>query len=237
MAGFRRTGYIWKKRPSIRERIVTTVCRALERAHGTQRLGNPRDSVADLVYIIVSNKTSSSTARRTFRRLKEAYQTWDQVVASPVSKLRSILRPAGLSRVKARQLWWALRKIEIDFGSCDLRALRRQREDVVHDYLTSLPGVSDKVAKCVMLYTMGAKVLPVDAHVHRIATRLGWTATKRADQCHQELEAVVPARWRYAFHVGCVLHGRQVCRPDKPLCETCVLKSSCEYYKKNRRAA
>ena len=77
--------------------------------------------------------------------------------------------------------------IKSDLGRCDLTALKGEPEEVVEKYLTSLPGVSEKVAKCVMMYTMSARVLPVDVHVHRVATRLGWTTRKRADQCHQDI--------------------------------------------------
>lgn len=207
----------------------------LESVYGKPRLGNPKDSIDDLVFIVVSNKTAAPIAERTYRRLKEVYGSWDQVLVSPLAMLRSVLRSAGLSRVKSRQLRQALRKIRRDFGVCELSALRGQPEKLVHEYLTSLTGVSDKVAKCVMMYTMGAQVLPVDAHVHRIATRLGWTTRKRADQCHAELESLVPPRWRYGFHVGCVLHGRSTCRPDGPQCKGCCINRFCEYSKTSKQ--
>ena len=210
---------------------MAAVCGALEDAYGASRLGNPKQSVDDLVYVIASNKTTPRMARATYRRLKEKYRTWDEVLASPFRLLLSILKPAGLSRVKGGQLRAALRKIKGDFGRCDLRPLRRKPELEVYAYLTGLPGVSDKVAKCIMMYTMDAKVLPVDAHVHRVATRLGWTARKRADQCHEELESVVPPEWRYAFHVGCVLHGREICRPENPACDRCCINRYCEYFR------
>ena len=233
----KRSGVIWRKRPRVRSQVVVRVCQRLESIYGKQRLGNPKESVDDLIYVILSNKTSPSMAERTFARLKERYRTWDQVILSGMERLRSILKPAGLSKVKSRQLWSALRKIKGDFGACDLRGLKGRTEVVAQEYLTSLPGVSEKVAKCVMMYTMGAPVLPVDSHVHRIATRLGWTARKRADQCHRELESLVPPRWRYSFHVGCVLHGRGICRPHEPLCQSCCINQSCEYFKKSKKDA
>ena len=90
-----------------------------------------------------------------------------------------------------------------------------------------LDGVSEKVAKCVMMYTLGFDVLPVDVHVHRVATRLEWTNRKRADQCHEELEALVKPRYRFAFHVDCICHGRAVCRPKNPRCNDCVIRRYC----------
>lgn len=226
------SGSIWLRGSRVRSALVSAVCRALEGVYGASRLGNPKQPLDDLVYIIISNKTTPWMARMTFRRLKDRFHTWDDVLASPPAVLRSILKPAGLSTVKSRQIRGTLRKIKRDFGGCNLRALRRQHEAEAYQYLTGLPGVSDKVAKCVMLYTLGSNVLPVDAHVHRVATRLGWTARKRADQCHEELESLVSPELRYSFHVDCVLHGREVCRPENPACGRCCISRYCEYFRK-----
>lgn len=87
------------------------------------------------------------------------------------------------------------------------------------------------MAKCAMMCALGFDVLPVDAHVHRIAVRLGWTVRKRADQCHEELESVVAPQYRFGFHVACIAHGRAVCRPAKPRCDGCVIRTYCEYFK------
>jgi endonuclease III len=225
----KKTGRIWRKTACARSRVAKEVCERLRVAYGLPRLGNPKDPLDDLVYIVVSNKTSPPMARLTYRRLKASFDSWDGALGAGGKVLRSILKPAGLSRVKASQLQAAFKKIRTDFGECDLRPLRKKSEPEIHRYLVGLPGVSDKVAKCVMMYTMGAPVLPVDGHVHRIATRLGWTARKRADQCHEELEALVPPSSRYVFHVGCVLHGREVCRPENPACELCCINAYCEY--------
>jgi len=224
-----RTGVVWSKPPRVRAQIVRRVCEALERTNGRPRFGNPVDPLDDLIYIIVSNKTSPSIAQQTYARMKREFAVWDDALASPPSALQSLLETAGLATVKSQQIRAALEKISSDFGSCDLTQLKARSEREVQDYLVSLPGASDKVAKCVMMYTMDADVLPVDSHVHRIAKRLGWTSRKRADQCHDELEALVPPHRRYALHVDCILHGRSVCRPRGPACARCCISRHCAF--------
>jgi endonuclease III len=221
--------------PQIDRKVVHRVCEILERTYRRPRLGNPKEPMDDLIYIILSNKTSPDVAQRTFARLKQRFPAWDDVLASHASVLRGILRPAGLATVKSRQLRAALKKIKSDFGSCNLNALRNMPESEAQNYLVALPGVSEKVAKCVMMYTLGSKVLPVDSHVYRVAKRLGWTNRKRADQCHDELETLVPPERRYAFHVDCIAHGRAVCRPTEPLCEQCPIKRYCVYFRTTKR--
>lgn len=228
------TGLIWRKSPKNRSRIVSRVCKLLKKEYGTPRLGNPRDPIDDLIYIIITNKTSPKTAQRIFSTLKKEFRGWNEILEKHYTKLRVILKPAGLSHIKSQQIRASLQKIKQDFGSLKLMELKQKKPDDIEKYLTSLPGVSEKVAKCVMLYTLDINVLPVDSHVHRVSSRLGWTNSKRADQSHQELEALVPSQRRYAFHVDCILHGRQICRPKNPSCNICVINRDCNYYNTNK---
>lgn len=209
------------------------VCERLEATYGRPRLGNPKKPLDDLVYIILSNKTSPTTAQRVYSAIKQRFASWDAMLKARSSTVESMLKPAGLSKVKSAQLRGALRSIAGDFGRCSLNTLAKWSKAEAEHYLTNLPGVSEKVAKCVMLYTLEAQVLPVDAHVHRITRRLGWTTRKRADQCHGELETLVPPPRRYAFHVDCIAHGRKLCRPVNPLCKNCCIQQYCRYNKRN----
>jgi endonuclease-3 len=227
---FKKTGNIWKRPADEINRLVVSVCDILESNYGISRLGNPYDPLDDLIFIIISNKTSPNLALRVFSDLKERFGDWAGVLEVPSSVLSEILKPAGLANIKIPQILKSLAKIQNDFGSCDLKSLNNLSESEQLDYLLSLPGVSGKVARCVMLYTLDAKVLPVDVHVFRVSKRLGWTSRKRADQCHDELEALVPVDYRFGYHVDCILHGRTVCRPRNPLCESCCIRDYCDYY-------
>jgi endonuclease III len=231
-----KSGEIWNKQSRVRSQAVRRVCEALSKAYGYPRLGNPTDPIDDLVFIIISNKTSPSKANLIFESVKREFTTWENLLRSPTTTLYRILRPGGLANVKSVQIYSALLKIKQDSGTCNLQWLITKPSNEVQSYLVSLPGVSEKVAKCVMLYTMDIDVLPVDSHVHRICKRLGWTDRKRADQCHCELESLIPPKHRYAFHVDCIMHGRFVCRPKNPNCNICCLKRYCAYYLNNTEA-
>lgn len=226
-----RSGSIWRRDARSRAQVVRRVCEGLELEYGQPRLGNPQGVLDDLVYIMMSNKTSPKVARRTYEQAKSEYANWDEVLASSRQKLRHLLEAAGLANVRSKQIYSTLLMISADVGTCDLEFLHSKTTEEVHDYLTSLPGVSDKVARCVMLFALGMEVLPVDSHVHRIASRLGWTSRNRPDQCHGELEALIPPWRRYAFHVGCISHGRAVCRPRDPMCDKCSISRHCSYYR------
>lgn len=73
----------------------------------------------------------------------------------PLTQLRALIKDAGLSRQKAPRIKANLRKIKRDFGNISLDQLRRRPDAEVEQYLTSLPGVGVKTAKCVMMYSLG----------------------------------------------------------------------------------
>lgn len=224
------TGQIWDYPPRSRGQIVRRVCEALRETYGLPRHGNPYDPIDDLIFIILSNRTQPAMAQTVFSKLRSQYPSWDELAEAVPIDVRNVLLPAGLSDIKTRQILALLQIILDDFGDLDAEELWGSEKESLLRYLTSLPGVSDKVARCVMMYTLGLEVLPVDVHVHRVARRLGWTARKRADQSHDELESLVPSHRRYALHVGCVAHGRELCVAQEPRCTPCPLKRYCLYY-------
>ena len=59
------------------------------------------------------------------------------------------------------------------FGRVTLEPLKARPDAEVLAFLTALPGVGLKTAKCVMMFNMDREVLPVDAHVARVAGRSG----------------------------------------------------------------
>jgi len=208
--------------------IVRRVCERLEEAYGRPRLGNPRRPLDDLLFILISNRTAPGKTLATYRSLKKRFPRWDILNEVPVRDIERVLRPAGLSLKKAKQIRGIADKLCQDFGRITLRPLAVKSDaDVLH-YMRGLPGVSTKVAYCVMMYTMGRQVLPVDVHVYRISQRLGWIGAESARNAHDLLANLVPAHRRYAFHVGCVLHGRAVCRPQEPRCSECVIAEYCD---------
>jgi endonuclease III len=213
-----------------RAQIVRRVCEQLKAMYGEPRLGNPEDPLDDLTYVLLSNKTQPIRAQTAFSKIKEKFPAWREVMEADPTELISILKPTGFAVKRTTQIQAILRKIDEDFGALSLDQLRSREEAEVLHYLRSLHGVSDKVARCVMMYTLGFKVLPVDVHVHRVAQRLGWTRKNHPEQAHDELEELIPPNRRYAFHVDCVAHGRALCKPLKPICAPCGIKKHCQYF-------
>ncbi len=228
---------LWQVALLPRPSEVAEVCRLISAGKVLSRLGNPADPLDDLIYILLSNKTSPDTAERVFRELRATYADWKLILSAPARQLQDVLRPAGLWNIRADQIHRLLARVVSDWGSCSLEHLKPKAAADAEMYLTSLPGVSTKVAKCVMLFTLNHPVLPVDVHVHRIAYRLGWIRCRRADQSHAALESIVAPELRYTFHVASILHGRAVCRPVNPRCSACGIRRHCTFAKASQKEA
>ena len=210
----------------------------LRREYGRPRHFNPADPLDDLIFLVLSRMTQEVKYVRTYSRLRDSLSTWHAVRDAPPDELEALIHEAGLAPTKAAQIQATLGEIETREGSLNLRRLRDMEDDEVERYLTSLPGVARKTALCVMLYTLGRDVLPVDTHVWRVAQRLGLApAGVRSEARGRALEAAVPRELRGSMHVTMVAHGRRVCRARAPMCESCTLAELCPTADANLRRA
>jgi endonuclease III len=219
----------------VRLRDLREICRILKKKYGNPRHGNPRDPLDDLIYIILSTRTRSLSFEYTFEVLKEAFPNWNRLSQTDRPKLERILIPGGLGKLKSRQILSICKQLRTRFDSVTLAPLAQMSDREAEAFLTSLPGVGPKIAKCVLMYTLNRQVLPVDVHVHRVATRLGFRTKKRPDTSQDLIEDAVPRELRYSFHVNAVEHGRRVCFGRQPDCDNCPILRYCKFYLQRKR--
>ncbi|HXM58618.1 MAG TPA: endonuclease III [Candidatus Dormibacteraeota bacterium] len=179
---------------------------------------------------VLSQHTSDVNSERAFASLKTRFPSWSDVLAAPAAAVADAIRMGGIADQKAARIQRILAVVAEREGRLDLARLHELDDEAVEAYLTSLPGVGPKTAACVLTFSMGRAAFPVDTHVHRVATRLGWLPPRTtADRAHELLRALVPAEIRYDLHLALIAHGRSVCKAQRPLCETCVLRRGCAY--------
>jgi endonuclease-3 len=205
------------------------VCDRLEEEYGNPRHGNPERPVDDLIYILLSNRTTPHLAQRVYTELQSVFETWTEVASANRERVYDIVQKAGFGQKRTDYIRGCISRIEEDFGNVDATELWSADTEEILDYLVELPGVSDKVARCVAMYALDRSVLPVDVHVHRVAFRLGWVDRSRPDICHEELEELLPPHRYYAFHVNCVAHGRDRCTARSPTCDGCPIRRRCNF--------
>ena len=106
--------------------------------------------------------------------------------------------------------------------------LRELPDDRALDYLTSIKGVGTKTAACVLCFSLGRPVMPVDTHVHRLAKRLGLVPPNASpEKAHEILNEIVAPDLRFSLHVQLIRHGRSTCRARRPECGRCEIAGIC----------
>ena len=216
-----------------RRRLADVVLDRLGERYDHPRWAGPRvDAVSELVLTILSQNTSDTNSFRAFTALRDRYATWDDVLDAPTDELEAVIRPGGLAPTKSRRIQHVLAEVHAATdGTWDLSFLAERPLTEARDWLTSLPGIGRKTAAIILLFNFGRPQLPVDTHVHRVATRLGMLPPRAPlARAHDLLEEVLEPDEMYPFHVELIRHGRDTCRAPRPICGLCPLTDVCAYY-------
>lgn len=216
------------------------VARILAVLYHTPDLGNKLDPTDELVYIILARHTREDAYQKAFDLLKKRFPTWDDLLDTPRREVEKLVYSGGLSDKKTVALYAALGKLRERFGRCTLEPARDWPDEELERFLCGLPEIQRKSAYCIMMYSFGRQVFPADTHVGRVLSRLGpyrelGLSLEGLDhkKLQVELRDIIPPNLRHSLHVNLVMHGREVCRSPRPLCDRCELRNFCTYHRRN----
>jgi endonuclease-3 len=208
---------------------VAAIVDRLRAAYGVRphRVLAPLD---ELILTVLSQNTSDINCGRAYAAMRERYPRWQDVLAAPPAQLVAVLRPGGLANQKAPRIQAILAQLATSPAGLDLGWLAGREPEAAMAFLTALPGVGAKTASCVLLFSLGVPVMPVDTHVHRIAVRLGLIGRRvGAEAAHPLLTAITPRDRMLEAHLLLIEHGRRTCKARRPRCDGCVLLDLCPF--------
>ena len=142
--------------------------------------------------------------------------------AATVEDLLEYVKSVSYPNSKAAHLQAMANKLVDEFNG--------QVPDNMKD-LTSLPGVGRKTANVVLGAAFGQATIPVDTHVYRVSHRLGLSQGKTPDDVERDLARHIPESMRFDAHHWILLHGRYVCKAQRPDCLNCGIQQYCKQYK------
>ncbi len=217
-----------RRRQTRRAQRAQDVYRLLLDHYGVHTWERRAEPLEELIFTVLSQHTSDVNTFRTFADLRAAFPTWQDVVDAPTEAIAEAIKRGGLSRIKATRIQAILREIERVRGELAIGFLAAMPLNEARQWLLNLPGVGEKTAACVLLFSFGLPALPVDTHVHRVSRRLGLITRKtNADKAHYALESLIEESQVYQFHVDLIEHGRRVCHARRPNCADCLLSNLC----------
>jgi endonuclease-3 len=161
--------------------------------------------------------------------LKNSFETWDEVASAPLNKIKDAIKVCGLTNTKAKQIKQMLNLMKKNYGSLDLTFLKKMKDEEVYDELLQYKGLGVKTISCVLAFSLGRDVFPVDTHVHRVLNRLGLVDTNTAEKTFEEIKDQIPKGKKPTFHTNLIKFGRNICKATNPLCSICFLYTECEF--------
>ncbi len=179
-----------------------------------------------LIATILSAQCTDKQVNKVTPAVFAAYPDAFAMAAATPEELYPLVKSCGF-KTKATNIVMACRELAAKHGG--------QVPDTL-EALTKLPGVGRKTANVVMANAFQIPAIAVDTHVFRVSNRLGLAVAKTVEETERQLQKAIPkADWRDAHH-WMILHGRRVCKAQRPDCESCTLSGLCKHYKSTKKA-
>ncbi len=124
---------------------------------------------------------------------------YDMVKLS-VERIRDIIRPVGLSPMKAKGIH-GLSQILIEKYNGEVPA------DI--EALETLPAVGHKTASVVMAQAFNIPAFPVDTHIHRLMYRWNFSNGKNVVQTERDAKRIFPKELWNILHLQIIWYGRE----------------------------
>lgn len=191
------------------------------------------NSMDILIGTILSQNTNDKNSYKAYRNLKSKIKSWDEILNIRISTLESLIKVAGLGKQKALSIKSLIKKLKEVTGKVNLNYLLKSDNDSVIEELTKFKGIGVKTASCVLLFSFGRNVCPVDTHVHRILNRVGVVKTNSPDKTFNQIKDFIPENYGHTLHTNLLRLGREICLPKNPRCGICVIRAKCKYPYKN----
>ena len=172
---------------------------------------------------VLAQNTAWGNARKALMALSAAgIRTPEDMVAVPMARLQTLIRPSGYFRQKAARL-----KTLAAF----LRETRHQTQSTaaLRGALLGLNGIGPETADSILLYAWERPVFVVDAYACRLLVRLGICARSPAyAEASRVFEGVLEPRVALCneYHALIVRHAVAHCR-SRPACAGCPVRTLC----------
>ena len=159
-----------------------------------------KDPYTLLIAVLLSAQSTDVGVNKITPLLFEKADNPYDMVKLTVEEIRDIIRPVGLSPMKAKGIH-GLSQMLID-----------KHNGIVPQDLESLekfPAVGHKTASVVISQAFGIPAFPVDTHLHRLMYRWGFTNGKNVVQTEKDAKRLFPKELWNDLHLQIIWYGRE----------------------------
>ena len=176
-----------------------------------------------LISVVLSAQTTDVAVNKATKDLFEIAKNPKEMVKLGEKNLIKYIKKIGLYNTKAKNIILLSKKL-----------INKYKSKIPKEFneLISLPGVGNKTASVYQNAILKMPRIAVDTHVFRVSNRIGIVSAKTTDLTQMQLEKIVPKKWLLKAHHLIILHGRRICKSQKPNCNHCSIYSFCQYKNK-----
>ena len=177
-----------------------------------------RSLFQQVVACLISVRTFEEVTMPICRELFAAAPDAEAMVALGEEGILNIIRRSTFSDRKAGQIMEIARETVAEHGGtipCDPAVVR------------GFHGIGIKCTNLALGIACGLPLVCVDVHVHRIANRWGYVATRTPEQTTVALDAAMPDDQKVRINRLLVPFGKHVCTASRPHCSTCPVLDDC----------
>jgi endonuclease-3 related protein len=194
------------------------IYKKLEKAYGHKHSWWPEEKTFYMpVSAILTQATSWKNVEKALNNLKLAnVNSFRSLKEIKLKELEKLIKPAGFYRQKAKRL----KALANYFLSA---------KEITREGLLKIKGIGKETADSIILYYFDKPYFVVDLYTKRLHSRL-----KNETLSYEKLALIyskgLNVKQMKEFHALIVEHCKITCK-KKPLCNNCVLKNICHYFK------
>ncbi len=180
-----------------------------------------------MVGAILTQNTAWKNVERAIENLKkENALSPEEINKMNIEKLAQLIKPSGFYNLKAKRLKSFIERFMEDFHG-DIQEMKKLEKHTLREWLLSIPGIGRETADSIILYAIEKPIFVVDAYTRRILSRHGFI---KGDEDYDEIQEIFHRNLPHdtglfnEYHALIVRLGKEYCKKQNPLCETCPLK-------------
>lgn len=159
-----------------------------------------KDPYTLLIAVLLSAQSTDVRVNMITPLLFEKADNPYDMVKMTVEEIREIIRPVGLSPMKAKGIYGLSRILIEKYNGIVPQDL---------ELLKEFPAVGHKTASVVVAQAFGIPAFPVDTHIHRLMYRWGFSNGKNVVQTEKDAKRLFPKELWNELHLQIIWYGRE----------------------------
>jgi len=159
-----------------------------------------KDPYTLLIAVLMSAQSTDVRVNQITPLLFEKADNPYDMVKLSVDEIREIIKPVGLSPMKAKGIYGLSKILIEDYNGIVPESI---------EALETFPAVGHKTASVVVSQAFGIPAFPVDTHIHRLMYRWNLTNGKNVQQTEKDAKRLFPKEVWNRLHLQIIWYGRE----------------------------